>query len=301
MGASVRLQLPGVSGTRPESGDALQYWPGASKMGPHNAGEETMDYENMTDEQRHELNIQYRARLTIPDADEYLERAAKRSAVARDKLTCHIDVSYGDTPQQTLDIFPADQPGAPVLFYIHGGYWIQLDKSIYSEVAGPMTAAGAITVLPNYDLCPNVTISDIVDQVRRALGWLHANVADYNGDPDRIHVSGHSAGGHLTGMMMTTDWQGLFGLPADLIKSTAPLSGLFDIEPHRHTNLQPTIQLTAEMAAANSPQHLPLHFSGSMICAVGGGETRIIPPSVEGLHREVPGARPDLRLCRDWL
>ena len=176
-------------------------------------------------------------------------------------------------PQQTLDIFPADQPGAPVLFYIHGGYWIQLDKSIYSEVAGPMTAAGATTVLPNYDLCPNVTISDIVDQVRRALGWLHANVADYNGDPDRVHISGHSAGGHLTGMMMTTDWQGLFGLPADLIKSTAPLSGLFDIEPHRHTNLQPTIQLTAETAAANSPQHLPLHFSGSMICAVGGGET----------------------------
>lgn len=232
-----------------------------------------MDYENLTDEERHELNLQYRARMTIPDADQCVQNTAKRSALVRDSLSCHIDVPYGDTALQTLDIFPADQPGAPVFFYIHGGYWFQLDKSVYSEVAGPMAAAGITSVLPNYDLCPDVTIPDIVDQVRRALAWVYGHIDAYNGNADRIYVSGHSAGGHLTGMMMVTDWHGMFGLPADLIKGTAPLSGLFDIEPHRHTNLQPYIHLTKEAAAANSPQHLPLHFNGWMTCAVGGGET----------------------------
>ena len=200
--------------------------------------------------------------------------AAERSEAVRGRLSCVLDVPYGDTPKQTLDIFPADRPGAPVFFYIHGGYWYQLDKAIYSEVAAPMTAAGATAVLPNYELCPDVTIPDIVDQVRRALVWVHAHIMEYNGSSDRLYVGGHSAGGHLTGMMMATDWNGLFGLPADLIKGTAPISGLFDIEPHRHTNLQPYIRLTAQTAAANSPQRLPLYFSGTMICAVGGGETR---------------------------
>lgn len=232
-----------------------------------------MDYENLTDEQRHELNLEYLPRLTVPNSDEYIENAARRSAVARDTLTGHLDVSYGDTPQQALDIFPAASANAPVFVFIHGGYWRAMDKSLYSEVAGPMAAAGATSVLPNYDLCPNVTISDIVDQMRRALVWVYGNVADYSGDPGRIYVSGHSAGGHLTGMMMATNWAEMFGLPPDLIKGAAPLSGLFDIEPHRHTDLQADIRLTKEAAAANSPQHLPLHFSGSVICAVGGGES----------------------------
>lgn len=232
-----------------------------------------MDYENLTDEQRHELNIEYLPRLTVPNVEEYLENAAQRSAAARQKLTSHIDVSYGDSPRQAFDIFPAERGGASVFCFIHGGYWRALDKSVYSNVAGPMVAAGATVALPDYDLCPDVTIPDIVDQIRRALVWVQGNISRYNGDPGRVFVSGHSAGGHLTGMMMATDWNGMFGLPADLIKGAAPLSGLFDIEPHRHTDLQADIRLTAEMAAANSPQRLPLHFNGSVICAVGGGES----------------------------
>lgn len=232
-----------------------------------------MNFDTMTETQRDALNREYRARLTIPDADLFLERAAKRSARVREELACRLDVPYGHGAKQTLDVFPAARPGAPVFFYIHGGYWYQLDKHVYSEVAGPMVAAGAAVVLPNYDLCPDVTIPEIVDQVRHAVAWAREHAAEYNGDPDRIHVSGHSAGGHLTGMMMATDWSRRFGLPADLIKSAAPISGLFDIEPHRHTNLQPVIRLTRETAAANSPRHLPLHFGGPAICAVGGGET----------------------------
>lgn len=232
-----------------------------------------MDYENLTAEQRNELNILYLPRLTVPNAEEYLENAARRSAAVREKLNCHIDVQYGGTPLQKIDIFPAADPGSPVQVFMHGGYWRTQDKSTYSEVAAPMVSAGATVVLPNYDLCPVVTIPDIVAQVRKCFVWLHANVAGYNGDQERIHVSGHSAGGHLTGMMMATDWNALFGLPKDLVKGAATLSGLFDIEPHRHTDLQTDIRLTAEDAAAFSPQNLTLHFDGPVICAVGGGES----------------------------
>ncbi|MSP66704.1 MAG: alpha/beta hydrolase [Alphaproteobacteria bacterium] len=218
------------------------------------------------------INLEYLPRLTVKNADEYLQKSAKRSARVRKQLACHLDVAYGDTAGQTLDVFPAARKGAPVHVFIHGGYWRALDKHIYSHVAAPMVAAGATVVLPNYDLCPKVRITDIVDQVRRAIVWVYKNIARHNGDPKRIFVSGHSAGGHLTGMMIATDWAKLAGLPKDLIKGTAPLSGLFDVEPHRHTQLQPDIRLTAREARLMSPMFLPPVATGPAIVAVGGVE-----------------------------
>ena len=218
------------------------------------------------------INLQYLPRLTVPNADEYLEKSAKRSARTRKKLSCDIDVAYGDTPGQTLDIFPAAKKGAPVHIFIHGGYWRALDKDVYSHVAGPMVAAGATVVLVNYDLCPSVRITDIVNQVRRAIVWVYKNIGKFNGDRKKIFVSGHSAGGHLTGMMIATDWSKEAGLPKSLIKGSAPLSGLFDIEPHRHSQLQEDIRLTAKEAKAMSPMYLPPVAKGPAIVAVGGIE-----------------------------
>jgi arylformamidase len=232
-----------------------------------------MDYENLSDDERHALNVEYLPRLTVTNADEFIAKSGTRSAAARARLNGLIDIAYGDSDGQTLDIYPAEKPGSPVHVFIHGGYWRAMDKNLYSEMAAPFLAAGAAMVQPNYDLCPAVTIPDIVDQVRRSITWVHANIAEHNGNPDRIHISGHSAGGHLTGMMMATDWNAMFGLPQDLIKGATPLSGVFDIEPHRHTDLQPDIRLSAEDAAACSPQNLDLHYSGPVICAVGGGES----------------------------
>ena len=226
----------------------------------------------LTKAQIDDINLQYLPRLTVNNADEYLQKSAARSARVRNKLACRIDVAYGDTPGQTLDIFPAARKGAPVQVFIHGGYWRALDKSIYSHLAGPMVAAGATVVLPNYDLCPSVRITDIVHQMRRAIVWVYRNIAKHNGDPKKIHVSGHSAGGHLTGMMIATDWSKEGRLANDLIKGTAPLSGLFDIEPHRHSQLQPDIRLSAKEAKAMSPMYLPPFATGPSIVAVGGGE-----------------------------
>ena len=218
------------------------------------------------------INVQYLPRLTVPNADEYLDKSARRSARARKKLSCNIDVAYGDTPGQTLDIFPAATKGAPVHIFIHGGYWRALDKDVYSHVAGPLVAAGATVVLVNYDLCPSVRITDIVNQVRRAIVWVYKNAGKHNGDRKKIFVSGHSAGGHLTGMMIATDWSKEAGLPNNLIKGSAPLSGLFDIEPHRHSQLQEDIRLTAKEAKAMSPMYLPPVAKGPSIVAVGGAE-----------------------------
>lgn len=232
-----------------------------------------MDYETMTEAERRQLNLELLPRLTVPDVDGHLAKGAERSAAVRERLACHLDIPYGDTARQILDVFPAARPGAPVFFFIHGGYWRALEKSVYSECVEPVVAVGGAAVTPEYELCPGVTVPDIVEQVRRALIWTFDNIADHNGDPGRIHVCGHSAGGHLTGMMMATDWSADHGLPADLIRGAIPLSGLFDIEPHRHSDLQKDIRLTAEDAAACSPQYLPLHFNGPVLCAVGGAES----------------------------
>ena len=217
------------------------------------------------------INLQYLPRLTVPNVEGYLEKSAERSARVRKKLGGEIDLAYGDSAGQKLDVFPAAAKGAPVHIFIHGGYWRSLDKHFYSHVAGPMVAAGATVVVPNYDLCPDVRITDIVEQMRRAVAWVHKNAAKFNGSRAKIYVSGHSAGGHLTGMLAATDWAAA-GLPNTVIKGTAPLSGLFDIEPHRHSQLQAEIRLTAKEAKAMSPMYLPPVARGSAIVAVGGGE-----------------------------
>ena len=232
-----------------------------------------MAFTELTEQERQALNLEYLPRLSVTGVDEHLERAATRSAAVRERYSHHADVSYGDSRGQTIDVFPARATDSPLHLFIHGGYWRALDKHFYTELAGPMVDAGAAAMLVNYDLCPAVTIAQIVAQVRDSIVFAHRYAGRYNADPNRIFVSGHSAGGHLTGMMMATDWQDSYGLPADLIKGAAPLSGLFDIEPHRHTDLQSDIRLSEADAAANSPQRLPLHFHGSVICAVGGGES----------------------------
>ncbi len=231
----------------------------------------------LTKAQIKDLNLQYVVRLTVKNADEYIEKSGRRSARVRGKLKGHLDIPYGNTSAQKLDIFPTKKKNAPVHVFIHGGYWRSRDisKSTYSHMAAPMVAAGATVVLIDYDLCPDVSITEIVKQTRRALVWVYRNISDHNGDPNRIYVSGHSAGGHLTAMMAATNWTKEGRLPKGLIKGTAPLSGLFDIEPHRHTVLQSDIRLTAREAKAMSPLYLPPVAKGPAIICLGGAESNL--------------------------
>ena len=129
------------------------------------------------------------------------------SALARSQLRGQLDVRYGEQPGEALDVFAARQPNSPVLVFIHGGYWRALDKSDVSFVAPAFVDAGAMVVVPNYALCPAVTIETIALQLTRALAWAWRHAAEHGGDPQRIAVAGHSAGGHLAAMMLSCRWK----------------------------------------------------------------------------------------------
>jgi arylformamidase len=221
------------------------------------------------------LDRMYNNRALVPDYAAHLERWDRDSALARQSQRCELDLPYGSGPGETLDVFPAPKPGAPVLFFIHGGYWRALDKRDASFVAPAFTATGACVVIPNYALCPAVTVPQIVLQMVQALAWTWRNAARFGGNPGRIVVAGHSAGGHLAAMMQACDWQQVASdLPGSLVKGSLSLSGLYDLAPLMHTPfLQPDLQLTPAQVRQASPALLPSPPRGRLYSVAGGDES----------------------------
>lgn len=220
------------------------------------------------------LDAQYNNRARIPEHPQIFERWREASALSRQKSLCLLDLPYGATAAETLDVFPASRNGSPVLVYIHGGYWRSLDKSDQSFVAPAFVDAGAMVVIPNYGLCPGVTMEQLTLQVVQALAWTWRHAAEHGGDASRIAVAGHSAGGHLAAMMLACEWPRVAQeLPADLVKSALSISGLFELEPLRRTPfLAPDLRLTAASARRLSPALMPAP-RGRLLALVGGDET----------------------------
>jgi arylformamidase len=185
-----------------------------------------------------------------------------------------VEAAYGSDASERLDVFPAAAPGSPVLVYIHGGYWRALCKRDQSFVAPPFVEAGAMVVLPDHALCPAVSVEHIVLQMTQALAWVYRHAAEYGGDPKRIVVAGHSAGGHLATMLLACDWQAVAAdLPADLVKSALSISGVYELEPLRHAPfLAADIRLTAASARRLSPAAMPAP-RGALATVVGGDES----------------------------
>lgn len=219
-----------------------------------------------------ELERQYNPRVAVPDYQDKVADRAELSARARRLLTCHEDLRYGDGPKETVDIFPAAHPGAPVQVYFHGGYWRANDKSEVGFVAVPLVQAGACVVLANYDLCPTVTLDELVAETRRCIAWCYRRISEWGGDPERIFVSGSSAGGHIAAMLIAHDWAA-DGLPEDVIKGATLITGVYDAEPVLHISLNEEIRLDAGSARRLSPiNHLPRRAL-PLVVAVGGAET----------------------------
>ena len=219
-------------------------------------------------------DAQYDNRARVPDHARFFARWAEASAVARALPTCRLDIPFGDTAAERLDAFPAAAPNAPVLVFIHGGYWRSLDKSDFSFVAPPFVAAGAAVVVTNYGLCPAVSIETIALQSARALAWVWRNAQAIGGDPARIVVAGHSAGGHLAAMLLSCRWKTLGDdLPLRLLGGAMSLSGLFDLEPLRHT---PFLQADLKLTPASVKRLSPAFFArprGPLHALVGGDES----------------------------
>ena len=221
------------------------------------------------------LDRMYNNRALVPDHAAYFSRWAGDSATVRSSQPCTLDVPYGTGPNETLDIFPAAQAGAPVLVFVHGGYWRSLDKSDHSFVAPPLVREGACVVVPNYALCPAVTVPQIVMQMVQALLWVHAHIDRFGGDPRRITVAGHSAGGHLAAMLLACQWRALGAdLPRGLVRNALSISGLYDLEPIMHTPfLQSSLQLTPPDALRTSPACMPAPRQGVLYTVAGGDES----------------------------
>jgi arylformamidase len=218
------------------------------------------------------LDAEYNNREKVKDSADWLSRYAIASAEARAALECRLDLAYGPHPGERLDVFPARGPSAPVHVFVHGGYWQRLDKSDSSFVARALQPSGVAVVVINYALIPTVDMDELVRQCRASIVWVHHNAPSFGGDPSRIFVSGHSAGGHLVAMLMSTDWNAFAGLHADVIKAGCGISGLYDLEPIRLSYLNEILRLTQESARRNGPVHCPPARSGPLLLPVGGLE-----------------------------
>jgi arylformamidase len=220
-----------------------------------------------------ELELQFNPRASVPSFEVDQARHAAWSTAARARLDGHLDVAYGDGPLRKVDIFLArGASDAPVHVYFHGGYWRAQDKMNFAHVARTLVAEGICTVIANYDLCPAVTLDGTVESALRAIAWTRRHAREFGGDPDRLTLSGHSAGAHLCAMALAHDWTAA-GLPADVIKGAVPISGIFDPEPAMHTTVNAEIQLTVEIARRNNALRLPPTSRCPVRLFVGGDET----------------------------
>jgi arylformamidase len=218
---------------------------------------------------------QYNARAMIPDHEQIFERGRKRSAEARASLSCHLDIAYGASAAEKLDVFPAQGRSEALLVFIHGGYWRSRDKSDFSYLAPAFVSHGVTLAVPNYGLCPKIGIEDIVKQNLLAIAWLWHYGARYGVNPGRLYVAGHSAGGHLAAMMLAARWNTYMPeLPYNLVKGGLAISGIYDLEPLLHAPfVNQDLKLDRALARKLSPVNIPPATTAPLYTAVGGEES----------------------------
>ena len=225
------------------------------------------------------LEREYNPRATIPNGMALFAQWKLHARLRRVRRAIRASTwPMAIRPAERLDFFAAanrGEAGPPLLVFIHGGYWRALDKADFSWIAPPYVAAGISVAVLNYGLAPKTALPEIVEQVRRAIAWMHARADELGADNGRIFCSGHSAGGHLTAMMLATDWSAVApGLPSMPVAGALTISGLFDLEPlTRAEFLRHDIGLDAAAARALSPACLPLQSPVALIRAVGALET----------------------------
>ena len=214
----------------------------------------TVDYE-----------VEYNNRARVPENPALIAGWARDAAAWRERHAPRV-IAYGPGPRNSIDFFAADGQG-PVVVFIHGGYWQALDGSFFSHLAAGLNAHGIDVAIPSYDLCPDVSVEQIIQQMRaasRELARLGRSLV----------ISGHSAGGHLAACMLATDWRTVDAtLPADLVVAAYTISGLFDLVPLVETSINKAMRLDAAAARAASPLFWTAPRRGSLDAVVGEHES----------------------------
>lgn len=228
-------------------------------------------YRNFNQE---ELDNQYRASATVPNIQLFIDQYISLSSDAQMNLDCILDLKYGPGDEETLDLFPVPkQKSSPLFIFIHGGYWRMLSKNESSFMAPNLVRKNVAVAAINYTLAPYAKIDQIVSECRRSIKWLYDNATNYGIDREQIYVGGSSAGGHLTGMMVSRNWQNSYGVPSDVIKGGLPISGLFDLEPIAKSFVNEWMGMSDIDAKRNSPDQNITDQGCPLIVAVGENET----------------------------
>ncbi len=221
------------------------------------------------------LAREYNNRELVPEHPQFFARWGETSLRARSRMLSYLDRRYGEMPGETIDLFPARKGDGTCMMFIHGGYWRSLDKQDFSFLAPAWVDAGVSLAVVNYDLCPKVTMEEIVRQMLRASRWLWLHAVQHGMDQDRLYVSGHSAGGHLAAMLMCAFWPVFDArLPKDLWKGGLAISGLYDLRPLLHVDfLQQDLRLDEAAALRLSPAYMPQATRAPVMSCAGGDES----------------------------
>ena len=224
-------------------------------------------------------DLLYNPRLVVDDYQQIFERWDRDSEKARAQLDCFLDVPYGPTSSETLDVFPSQGKSKGLVLFIHGGYWRALDKKNVSFVAPALVRAGITVAVPNYALCPAVKVEEIVMQMVQACAWMYRNGSNFGAPAGRLAVCGHSAGGHLAAMMLCCLWPRYASdLPSRVVSAALSISGLYDLtEIIKVPSVNCDVRLSEKSALKVSPAFLPPATDAPFFTAVGSEEN-------EGFH-----------------
>jgi len=240
------------------------------------------------DYDQEELDDAYTQELWARNQTELDKRNAQKSAQAIARLGPPRRLAYGSTAAEMLDLYSTTKPNAPINVFIHGGKWRFLSAASAAYQSEMFVDSGAHFIALDFNTVIE-TKGDLMimaDQVRRGVAWVYRNARGFGADPDRLYVSGHSSGGHLAAVVLTTEWQKDFGLPIDTVKGALCASGMYDLHPVSLSVRSSYINFTAQVVTALSPQRHLDSITAPVIVAHGTLET----PEFQRQNREFAAA-----------
>lgn len=245
--------------------------------------------------------VQYNARASVADFDACMTEYAELAQQARRQTPGIYDLRYGMASAERLDLFPASVQPAPLLIFIHGGYWHSQRKEEACSMAAAFTRRGVAVATLEYTLAPEATLSEIVHEVRSAVAWLYYHGEQFGIDTKRIYACGSSAGGHLCGMLISGGWHNRYRLPTNVIKGALAMSGLYDLRPLCDIYVNEWLHLTSEQARTLSPIFsLPAKDRAPKILLnVGAKETEGFKNQTRAYYRACCEGGLDVRLLTD--